>query len=535
MLQLAADTAAGPEGIRAIGIVIATGLAATAILGRTSAARAWATLGALALTPVLLILSIWETPQLETVREHPAVTLGAGAVVAAAVVVPLAILFSRRRAFLPLAALAALPFRVPVEAGGSTANLLVPLYLVVAAGALAWAVPRIRGAGGHDPPRANGGMEWLLAGAMVLYTLQAAYSTSLDKALEQTVFFYVPFALLFAVLRDIDWSARLLRAGFGVLIGLGLVFAAVGFVEYATRRLLLNPKVIASNELEEYFRVNSLFFDPNIYGRFLALVMLGLAAVLLWERRPRTVALAAAALAVLWGGLLLTLSQSSFAGLLAGLFVLAALRFPLAKVAPALVGMLAIGLVLVLAFPSALRLDLGNAESLDDATSGRYELMRGGVELAADRPLWGWGSGSFAEEYLDHGFGARADAVSASHTIPLTVAAEQGVIGLAVYLALLAAALSRLLHRARDDPYRAVVAAGFVAVIVHTWLYAAFLEDPVAWTLLAVGAPLARRPRHRRPSHVALGAEPPGLDAERLGAAPDAAQVARRAEVEHER
>ena len=126
----------------------------------------------------------------------------------------------------------------------------------------------------------------------MLYALQAAYSTSLDKALEQTVFFYVPFALLFALLRDVEWSPRLLRAGLGVLVGLALLFVAIGFVEYATRTLLLNPKVIASNEFEEYFRVNSLFFDPNIYGRFLALVMLGLAAVLLWERRPREVGLA---------------------------------------------------------------------------------------------------------------------------------------------------------------------------------------------------------------------------------------------------
>jgi O-antigen ligase len=319
-----------------------------------------------------------------------------------------------------------------------------------------------------------------------------------------------------------------------VLIGLALAFVAVGFVEYATRRLLLNPKVIASNELEAYFRVNSLFFDPNIYGRFLALVMLGLAAVLLWERRPRTAVLAAAALALLWGGLVLTLSQSSFAALLAGLFVLAALRYPFAKVAPAIVAMVAIGLVLVLAFPSALRLDLGNAESLDDATSGRYELMRGGLELAADRPLWGWGSGSFSDEYLEQGFGVRSDAVSASHTIPLTVAAEQGLIGLAVYLALLATALARLLRHARDDPWRAFVAAGFVAVVLHTFMYAAFLEDPVTWTLLAVGAVLARRPRHRRRSEVALGAEPPGLHAQRLDAPPDSSQVRRRPHVEHE-
>ena len=31
----------------------------------------------------------------------------------------------------PVAALAAMPFRVPIESGGDTSNLLVPLYLVV--------------------------------------------------------------------------------------------------------------------------------------------------------------------------------------------------------------------------------------------------------------------------------------------------------------------------------------------------------------------------------------------------------------------
>ncbi len=196
-------------------------------------------------------------------------------------------------------------------------------------------------------------------------------------------------------------------------------------------------------------------------------------------------------LAVLWGGLVLTLSQSSFAGLLAGLFVLAALRFPVRRVAAAGLAVVVVGLVVLIAFPSALRLDLGDAESLDDATSGRYELIRGGVDLARERPLTGWGSGAFARAYLDEGFGERSDAVAASHTIPLTVSAEQGIVGLAVYAALLVAALLRLLSGARGDPYRAVIAAGFAAVIVHTWLYAAFLEDPVTWTLLAVGTSLA--------------------------------------------
>jgi O-antigen ligase len=483
--------AAAPEWLRVLGINVAAALAATAVLGRGSGTRAWSMLAALALTPVLLISQIWHTPQLDTVRERPLVALGGGLIAAAVVVIPLAALFHRRPAVLPLAALAALPFRIPVEAGGQTANLLVPLYLVIAAGALAWAVPRVRDPEAHDPPYANGALEWLLAGFVVLYAVQSSYSRSVDIALEQTVFFYVPFALLFVLLREVEWTPRRLRAGLIVLVVLALLFVAVGFVEYATRTLLLNPKVIASNELEEYFRVNSLFFDPNIYGRFLSLVMLGLAAVLLWERRRRDVYVAAALLAVLWGGLVLTLSQSSFAGLLAGLFVLAAMRFPVRRVAAGLLAVIILGLVVVLAFPSALRLDLGDAESLDDATSGRYELIRGGIDLARDRPITGWGSGAFAKAYLDEGFGLRREAVSASHTIPLTVAAEQGIVGLAVYIALLAAALARLLSGARGDPYRAFVAAGFVAVIVHTWMYAAFLEDPVTWALLAVGTSLA--------------------------------------------
>ena len=54
------------------------------------------------------------------------------------------------------------------------------------------------------------------------------------------------------------------------------MFAGVGFVEYYRKSLFLNPKVVAANQYDNYFRVNSVFFDPNIYGRFLALVMVAL-------------------------------------------------------------------------------------------------------------------------------------------------------------------------------------------------------------------------------------------------------------------
>ena len=331
----------------------------------------------------------------------------------------------------------------------------------------------------------------MLLGSIVLYALQSVYADDSAKALEQVVFFYVPFALLFALLRGLAWTPRQLAWGGGVLVALALAFTAVGFWEFQTRSLLLNPKVIASNQVEEYFRVNSLFFDPNIYGRFLALVMIGLASVLIWAKRPRSIALTILALAVLWGGLLTTLSQSSFAALLLGLTVLAWLRWGgKVVIAPVLLAVV-VGAVIVFAFGSTLRIDLGDSKSLDNATSGRADLMRGGVELARAHPLLGWGSGAFNAEYRRQEHSSSREATSASHTIPITVAAEQGIIGFAAYIALLVLAFIRLLRGARGSPVRAAIAAGFAALVLHTWLYAAFLEDPVTWTLLALGTALA--------------------------------------------
>src|SRR3954471_24728134 len=350
------DTSAFSDGVLIAGMVAAAALAAGAVLGRTVRGRAWAMLGAAILTPVLLVGEIWNSPQLESVRDRGVVALAA-ACVGVAAMGGLAWLFARRPTVLGVAALAALPFRVPVQSGGSTANLLVPLYVVIGAGALAWVVPRLATRRqGERPAERSGALEWVLLGGIVLYALQSVYAEDSAKAFEQVVFFYVPFALLFALLRGLPWTPRALAWGGGTLVVLALIFAAVGFWEFQTRHLLLNPKVIASNQVEEYFRVNSLFFDPNIYGRFLALVMIGLASVLIWTRRPRSLAWTIAALAVLWGGLLTTLSQSSFAALLLGLAVLAWLRFG-AKfvIAPAILAAVAAG-VLIFALPDTLHL-----------------------------------------------------------------------------------------------------------------------------------------------------------------------------------
>jgi phage shock protein PspC (stress-responsive transcriptional regulator) len=161
----------------------------------------------------------------------------------------------------------------------------------------------------------------------VLYAVQAVYSPSFETALQNMVFFYVPFSLLFVLLSRLEWTPRLIRLCFTVIVFLALVFAGIGFVEYATKTIFLNSKLVVSNDLHTYFTVNSVFFDPDIFGRFLMLVMIGLATVLLFDRRPREQVGATLCLAVLWGGLLLTLSRSSQLALLLGLGIIAAFRW----------------------------------------------------------------------------------------------------------------------------------------------------------------------------------------------------------------
>jgi putative inorganic carbon (hco3(-)) transporter len=113
------------------GTVIASlALAGAFFLTGSARARAMCVLVALLLSPVLLVGELWNTSQVHNLRDHPAELL-ALIVVGAGLMAGLAAIFLRRPVLLPILAIAALPFRVPVQAGGQSALLLVPLYVVV--------------------------------------------------------------------------------------------------------------------------------------------------------------------------------------------------------------------------------------------------------------------------------------------------------------------------------------------------------------------------------------------------------------------
>lgn len=473
-----------------LGVVVVALLAAGVLLAREPRVRAWCTLGALVLAPVLLAAAIWRSPQLSTVHRHP-LYAAVGVAIAVVVLLALARLVSPRPQVIAPLAVLALPFRLPIQSGGSTSNLLVPLYGVVAIGALAWVMTVLR----EDrpaPPVADGSGGWalrverLLALAVVLYAVQATYSQDFEKALQQMVFFYVPFALLYRLLRDLAWSAALIANCLRLLIALAIVFAGIAFVEYATKTVILSTKLAVANDYHTYFTVNSVFLDPDIFGRFLALTIVLVSVLLIYDRGQREQLTVAVVLAVLWAGLVLALSRSSLGALLVGMGVLAALRWKPGRALVIAVAVVLIGAAAVVATPRTFGLNQG----INGASSGRGGLVSGGLKMFGQRPLWGYGSAAFSPQYKrEHRTGAAT--LTASHTIPVTVAAEQGLIGLTVYVALIVCMVVCLVRRARGDPLRSAVAAAVIALLFHTLLYADFLEDPETWVLLGIGVALA--------------------------------------------
>ena len=467
-------------------MLIACGSAAAALLVDGRRARVLAMAVALAAAPVLVLGDVWDEPRVVDFRESPA-QVGAALVIGVIALAALVLAFRRWREALPIAAFAVLPLRVPIEIGGETAHLLVPLYLVVAAGLITFALDDAGAPRAEDADRWSIWLRRLLAATLVLYAIQAAYSEDVSNAIENIGFFLVPFAVMFALLAAVDWTRALLGRVLAVVAGVAVVCAAIAIYQWSARDLFLNPELFDSNQLHVYFRANSLFFDPNILGRYLALAITALGAYMAWSGERRGLALAAIAAGVCLTGLVVSFSITSFVALLAGLGIVALLRWGWrgAAVAAAL-GLAGLaGLAIAGGTPTS---DIQDYRSID---SGREPLVEGGIQLFEEKPAAGWGSGAFGRAFYEEIEQARS---TISHSEPVTVAAEQGVIGLAVYVAFLFTALIALFDRVRGSLPRATVAACFVAVLVHSLGYAGFAIDPVTWALLGLGVALRRGP-----------------------------------------
>jgi O-Antigen ligase len=253
--------------------------------------------------------------------------------------------------------------------------------------------------------------------------------------------------------------------------------------------------VIVGNAYQSFFRVNSLFWDPSIYGRFLVIVILGSVVVVLAcsDRRVQLAAVGVTALS--WVALFFTYSQSSFASLIVGLVVAAGFalwpRPAAAATAAAIVVLGAVG-----GRPASSTAAPGAPAVVAATNAGsRASLVKGGIRIALDHPLGGVGIGGFTKSYAArHALVGLTAKKAASHTTPVTVAAETGVPGFLLF-AWLAIAGFLLAFRRASLVGAGVPALAFgltlLAIAVHSLGYNALFEDPMGWGALGLAACLA--------------------------------------------
>jgi O-antigen ligase len=387
----------------------------------------------------------------------------------------------RYPAAVPVALLAVAPFRIPVELGDEEAFLLLPLYLVLASSVLALGFRMLRGERPPDPPL----LLALPLAAFVTFTAASYLWTWDDRAGAIALAFFVfPFTAALAVVVRAPLAAWLPRVLLATLVVLGAIFAGIGIWQAQTRTLFFARDVEVANAYTSFFRVTSLFKDPSLYGRYLVVpIAVLLVAILL--RRGRTVewVAATAACAFLFWGLFYSYSQSSFVALFVVTFAIALVgmgrRLRVLLLAAALVATLAAG---------AVAAESVNGRSARDVTSGRSRLVDVTLDAFEARPIWGVGVGGQPRASAEES-GRGSPSRNASHTTPLTILAELGVLGFALYLWLLGTTAWALVVLARRDRTLAVgLAAVFLALVVHSMLYAGFFEDPLTWGVFGLTA-----------------------------------------------
>jgi hypothetical protein len=372
-------------------------------------------------------------------------------------------------------------FYVGLPQNGEIGRLL-PLYgfIVAAALALTWRLVRDPAANATALPRE---IAMPLGALVALASLSVLWSTADAAAQNLLQYFLLPFAVLVVVVGRSPFPAWMPRALGYTAVALAALFSLVGVIEEATQRLIFyTPSVQIGNAYSNFFRVTSLFRDPSLYGRQIVLAM-AIVLTAMWYRKIGML-LAALVTAFLFAGLVFSYSQSSLVALFAvAVFISVVAGDRAVRI------LAAITAVIVLAGGGAFVADKVAGASTQRVTSDRSRRIDLTVKVIRHHPLAGVGLGSQPRASQAVSKNGGPPSLFVSHTTPLTVFAELGILGILLYTALLLGAAKALLRAFRlESAFGLALASVFAALFVHSLFYSGFFEDPVTWLVLGVAS-----------------------------------------------
>ena len=399
-----------------------------------------------------------------------------------------------------------LPIRIPVSLGSQSANLLVPLYAVVGLGVSVWIVGRRTGRF-PAPTSRSLWIDGTTAAFTAMTLISVWWSDDLQEATIKIVCFYIPFVILLRLVASL-WphADRPLRAMVTTTVAMAVGVAGLAVFQFATGTIWWNTTLEKANIYNRFFRANSIFYDPNILGRYLALTIVVSIVVISVSREDTRVWLLTAACVVMAAGLIVTFSRSSAIMLMVALFLVALRLFGVKRTLLVTVSALVLIGGPAMIAKESVRDKFTSVSKLAGSGEGRFRLAEGGVDLWKTSPVHGVGLGAFAERYAETfpEHDRRRTRVFISHTAPVTVLAELGAIGLGLFVLMglgAAVALARVSRSPGDDGLIAwTTLAVLIGIFFHSLLYSALFEDPYTWMLLGLAAALyaARTPPEER-------------------------------------
>lgn len=245
-------------------------------------------------------------------------------------------------------------------------------------------------------------------------------------------------------------------ASFVTVAGVGILhFIRPGIVRRLQLEWMISPDATQ-------YRASGVIANANFLGLFVAVGMAALVVLIAWYVRsgralPALTATAAASTAVM--ALLLTLSRAAILAVGVGVVVTIARTSVRAAVATIVAGVL----VAAIAYPVFLDLRLnrtfGSSGDAGQAALSASDKLRGGQAVAAvgafiASPLLGHGFGTFSEISPAY---SKQDVLTSAHNAFLKLAAEQGALGLGLFIGFLGA-IAVALWRVGIGPWSAGLA-----------------------------------------------------------------------------
>jgi len=258
--------------------------------------------------------------------------------------------------------------------------------------------------------------------------------------------FWMP-AALYWIVRYAKFNERIWKAMLACLVGLGVYLAFTGLAEVSEQWWAVFPRFIADPTLGTHFgRARGPALMSASLGVFLAVCFW--AAWFLWARVSRWQQLAlVGAMVLMVAGLYVTYTRSTWLGLAGGLAVIPFLHLPRSWRPALLTGMLLAGLLgVVVAGDQVVNMSRDDSDgSAGHSVYQRASFFLVSMNMFRDAPIVGCGFGRFYDCKLPY-LSDRSQQIELEsirqldhHNTFLSLLTETGIIGLTLFVAMLAA------------------------------------------------------------------------------------------------